>query len=123
MTTRSVSNRHVRQVAKLVQRLNRDEIRVLLRLVPQLRAELQTEAAVFDQPDDLAQWAQAQMARHSPEARPMQAEDIFLDDKTVAEYFALPDAERERIWAELYAAAIESAPEREVKLDATIPAG
>ena len=108
MTTGSVSNRHVRQVAKLVQRLNRDEIRALLRLAPQLQAE----AAVFDQPDDLAQWAQAQMARHTPEARPMQAEDIFLDDKTVAEYFALPDAERERIWAELYAAAIESAPER-----------
>jgi hypothetical protein len=52
----------------------------------------------------------------------MQAEDAFLGDRTVADYFALPEAERERLWADLYTAAIESAPEHEVEPDATVSA-
>lgn len=44
----------------------------------------------------------------------MQDEDAFLGGMTVGEYFALPEAERERIWNELYAEAIASAQEREV---------
>jgi hypothetical protein len=39
---------------------------------------------------------------------------------TMAAYFALPEVERERIWDELYAEAIESAPEREMALDAIV---
>jgi hypothetical protein len=119
MATGSISDRHVQQVAELVQRLNRNEIRELLRLVPKLQAE----AATTDPPADLVQWVGEQMAQYAPKARPMQAEDAFLEDKTVAEYFALPDPERERIWTDLYAEAIESAPEREVEPDAAVLAG
>jgi hypothetical protein len=62
------------------------------------------------------------MAQYAPEARPMRDDDSFLEGMTVAAYFALPEAARERIWDELYAEAIESAPEREVKPDAVVPA-
>ena len=118
MTTTNPSTRHVRQVAELVKRLNRDELRELLQLVP----GLQTEAAVLNQPDELVAWVHEQLAPYTTAARPMQADDLFLADKTVADYFALPEAERERIWLELYTAAIESAPEREIKPDAAVSA-
>ena len=111
-------SRHVRQVAELVKRLNRDELQELLRLVP----KLQSEAVALSQPDELVEWAREQLAQHATVARPMQEDDLFLADKTVAEYFALPEAERERIWIELYTAAIESAPEREIKPNAAVPA-
>ena len=52
----------------------------------------------------------------------MQEDDAFLGDMTVQAYFALPEAEREHIWDELYATAIETAQEREVKPDAVVPA-
>jgi hypothetical protein len=42
---------------------------------------------------------------------------------TVEAYFALPEPERERIWDELYATAIEPAQEREVSPKAVVPAG
>jgi hypothetical protein len=118
MATETVSSQHVRQVAELVRRLNEEEIRELLRLVP----KLQVEAAAVGQPDDLVAWAREQLAHHALEAHLMQDEDMFLENKTVAEYFALPEEERERIWAEIYTAAIESAPEREVKPDAVVSA-
>ncbi len=38
----------------------------------------------------------------------MQAEDDFLADTAVADYFARPEDERERIWAKLYTVTIES---------------
>jgi hypothetical protein len=117
MSTSNISSHHVQQVAELVQRLNRDEIRELLRLVPKLQAE-----AIASQTSKAVAWAREQLAQHADEALPMQDEDIFLADKTVAEYFALPEDERERIWADLYAAAIESAPEHEVKPDAAVSA-
>ncbi len=117
MTTSSISSRHIRQVAELVKRLNSDEIRELFRLVPRLQAE----SIAADQQADLINWAREQLAQHADQAHPMQDEDIFLADTTVADYFALPDAERERVWAELYATAIESVPEREVKPDAAVP--
>lgn len=118
MKPTDLSLRHVQQVAALVQRLSPEEIRELLRLVP----KLQTEAMALDQPDELVGWVQEQLAQYTTEAHPMQAEDLFLGDQSVADYFALPEAERERLWAELYVAAIESAPEHEVKPDATVSA-
>jgi hypothetical protein len=108
MTTSSISSRHVRQVAELVKRLNSDEIRELFRLVPRLQAE----SAAANQQADLVNWAREQLAQHADQAHPMQDEDIFLADTTVADYFALPDVERERIWVELYATAIETSQAR-----------
>jgi hypothetical protein len=93
--------RHVRQVAELVRRLDQDEIRALIRLVPRLQE-------VTGEQGTLVQWVREQMAEYDHETGPMQEEDAFLGDTTVAEYFALPEAERERIWDELYAVAIET---------------
>ncbi len=117
--TSNFSTRHVQQVAELVNRLTPDEIQELLRLAPRLQAA----PAATGQQDDLIRWAGEQMTQYSDLARPMQADDDFLGDATVADYFARSDTEREQIWADLYAAAIESAPEREVKPDAAVPAG
>ena len=119
MTTNNFLTRHVKQVAELVRHLTPEEMRELLRLVP----KLQIEAFAVSSPDDDVLWAREQLAQYNAEARPMAADDLFLDDRTVAEYFALPEAEREQIWTDLYATAIESAPEREVKPDATLPTG
>jgi hypothetical protein len=119
MTTTNTSSRHVQQVAELIRRLNRDEIRQLIRLVPPL---LEEREKTIGRRDGLAQWAREQMAPYANQARPMQPQDAFLSDMTVEAYFALAEAERERIWDELYVAAIESAQEREVKPDAIAPA-
>ena len=119
MSATEISSRHVQQVAELVRRLNRDEIRQLIQLVfPLLEANEKTSK----RRDSLAQWAREQMAPYANQARPMQPQDAFLHDKTVEAYFALAETERERIWDELYAVAIESAQEREVKPDAIAPA-
>jgi hypothetical protein len=99
---------HVRQVAELVKRLDRDELRELLRLVP----KLQTEAAALSQPDELVAWAREQLAQHAAVARPMQEDDLFLADKTVANYFALPEAERERIWIVMFTKMLQTSAVR-----------
>jgi phage pi2 protein 07 len=116
MAMTGATSRHVWQVAELVRRLDRDEIRELIRLVPRLQREVRGEQR------GLVQWARERMAQYTHEARPMRAEDAFIGDRTVEAYFALPEAERERIWDELYAAAIETAQEREVKPDAVVSA-
>jgi len=112
MTMRNMASRHVRQVAELARRLSREEIQELIQLVPQLRKEATGKQS------DLVHWAREQMAQYRDESHPMQGEDAFIGDTTVEAYFALPEAERERIWNELYATAIETAPECEVKPDA-----
>jgi hypothetical protein len=103
-------------VAELVRRLDQDEIRELIRLVPRLQKE-----AIGEQ-IGLVRWAREQMAQYADEARPMQGEDAFVGDMTVKAYFALPEADRERIWDELYATAIETAREYEVKPGAVVSA-
>ena len=102
MAMTDATSRHVWQVTELVRRLDRDEIRELIRLVPRLQREVTGERS------GLVRWAREQMAQYADEARPMQGEDAFVGGTTVKAYFALPEAERERIWDELYAAAIET---------------
>lgn len=119
MPTNDISGKHVQQVAELVRRLTRDEINQLIRLVPQLQLE---RDVVADKRNELVKWAREQMARYEHEARPMQAENKFIGDTTVQTYFELPEAERERIWDELYAKAVQSVKEREVKPDVVPPA-
>ena len=114
MAMTDATSRHVWQVTELVRRLDRDEIRELIRLVPRLQREVTGERS------GLVRWAREQMAQYADEARPMQGEDAFVGGATVKAYFALPDAERERIWDELYAAAIETAREHEVKPGAVV---
>jgi hypothetical protein len=120
MATENTPSQHVLQVAKLVRLLSQGEIRQLMRLVPQLQAEREV---VADKRESLVRWAREQMALYEHQRHPMQDEEMFLGDMSVEAYFNLPEAERERIWDELYATAIETVKEREVKSDAVIPAG
>jgi hypothetical protein len=120
MATDNTPSQHVLQVAKLVRLLSQGEIRELIRLVPELQAERE---AVAEKRESLVRWAREQMAPYEHQTHPMQEEDMFLGDMSVQAYFNLPEAERERVWNELYATAIETVKEREVKSDAVIPAG
>lgn len=120
MAINNVPNKHVLQVAKLVNLLNHEEIQQLIQLVPQLQVEQQT---VTTQQANAVQWAKEQMAQYQTDAEPMQNTDLFLDDMSVEEYFNLSDAERERIWDEMYTAAIETMQEREAKPDAVVSTG
>jgi hypothetical protein len=120
MATDNTPSQHVLQVAKLVRLLSQGEIRELIRLVPELQAEREV---VAEKRESLVRWAREQMAPYEHQMRPMQEEDMFLGDMSVQAYFNLPEAERERVWNELYATAIETVKEREVKSDAVIPAG
>jgi hypothetical protein len=118
MATGNTPNQHVHQVAKLVRLLSQGEIRQLMRLVPQLQAE---QEVVADERESLVRWAREQMAPYEHQTRPMQDEDEFLGGMSLAAYFNLPEAERERIWNELYSAAIEAVEERQVNSDAVLP--
>jgi hypothetical protein len=120
MATENTPSQHVLQVAKLVRLLGQGEIRQLIRLVPQLQAERE---GVADNRASLVRWAREQMAPYEHQTRPMQDEDAFVGDMSVAAYCDLPEAERDRIWNDLYARAIEKMKEREVKSDAVLPAG
>ena len=111
-----VPTRHVQQVAELIKLLSREEIRQLVQLVPQLREE------ALKSQDELVQWFRERMAEYKAVSRPLDEEDTFLGGLKAKEYFALPESERERIWSELYAKAIEAAQEREVAPDADVPA-
>jgi len=57
------------------------------------------------------------------EYRSMQANDPFIGGLSVKEYFALPDAEQERLWAEQHRMDIDDFEERDVRPDATISPG
>lgn len=120
MTVNNAPSSHVVRVAKLVRLLNQEEIRQLIQLVPQLQVE---QKAIATKRAELVQWAREQMAQYAPQARPMQSQDMFLNDITVEEYFSLSEAERERIWDELYTTAIETMKEREVNPGGVVPAG
>jgi len=50
----------------------------------------------------------SRLARH-PELRSMQDRDLFVGGLTVAAFFALPEAEQDRVWSQAHAEA-----EREV---------
>ncbi len=109
MARKSAFAQRVTQVAELVRRLNRDELRQLIRLVPELQAEQEN---LTGRREDLVKWAREQMAPYAVEARPMRPEDTFIEDTTIAGYFDLPEEERERIWTRLYTRAIEAMDEQ-----------
>lgn len=112
------SNQHVHQVAELVRRLNQDEIQDLLRLVPQLQAQAEVTLSKRDQ---RIKAVREELAVYKTQVRPASPRDAFLGNTTIEGYFLLSDAEREQIWDELYAIAIESDKERDVKPDAILP--
>lgn len=118
----------VEQVAKLVRQLDRHEQARLLRLVPELR-----EVSIVHEPEvtpespwtssDVAEALadfRARMAK-LPDSRPMRDDDPFIAGLTVAEFFALPEEEQERLWDEAHLEAdreLGSNRERSVRPDA-----
>jgi hypothetical protein len=61
---------------------------------------------------ELRDYVRQEMASLGSEYRPMQASDPFIDGLSVKEYFALPDAEQERLWAEQHRLDIDEFEER-----------
>ena len=93
----------VEKIAHLIKLFDTQQKAKLLRLVPELQW-IQPETAEI--PND-----QAELLAHFynkidvlPEARPMQDDDVFLDGLTVAEFFALPESEQDRLWHEAHVA-------------------
>jgi hypothetical protein len=87
----------VEQVARLIHSFDRRQKARLLQSVPELRTIRLEEAGIpagqeallahFDHKFDTL-----------PERRPLHDDDPFLGGLTVAEFFALPEAEQARVW-------------------------
>lgn len=91
----------VEQVARLIRRFNRQEKARLIQLVPELRTIRPEEATLPVVQEELMAYFDSRLARH-PELRPMQDDDSFLGKLTVAKFFALPEAEQNRVWSQAH---------------------
>ena len=111
----------VEQIAVTIKQMSPEERQRLLDLVPEFRATRRTSA-----PRTLAEArasaaklrAEMQSARNAPILSP---DDPFLGGLTLAQYLALPDAERAKVWERLTETTWSESDEREVKPDA-VPA-
>jgi hypothetical protein len=87
----------VEQVARLIRTFNHQQIVQLIELVPELQTIQSHEA---DQAEIIAYFdRQLESLQVYP---PLQDNTPFLAGLTVAEFFALPEAEQDRIWAEAH---------------------
>lgn len=102
----------VEQVARLIRTFNHQQITQLIELVPELRTvQLQKTAEVTEQSELIAYFdRQLETLQEYP---PLQDEAPFLAGLTVAEFFALPEAEQNRIWAEAHLEAERNLGNRE----------
>jgi hypothetical protein len=122
MTTNSSSTSYaipVRQIARLVQSLNRREKARLLQLVPELQTIQPEEAGISAEQESLIVYFEGKYPELS-EPELLQADALFCGDLTVAEFFALPEEEQARVWGEAYAEAEREigTAERAVRPDA-----
>jgi hypothetical protein len=108
----------VKQVARLIRQMSREERAALAQLVPELRP---TPAIPTQQVELLAHFQPRLEAL--TDARPMLDTDPFIEDLNVGKFFALPEAEQDRLWNRAHAEAEnEITPnERPVQADA-VPA-
>jgi len=100
------------QLDSLATEENTDPVSMISHWVAMTRKYRRQQAEENEQADLIA-WARQQMAQHAVESGASQDNDTFLGNMAVSAYFALPDAERERIWTQMYSTSIESTPERE----------
>lgn len=116
------SKEPVVQVARLIHRFDRRQKAHLLQLVPELQTIRPEEADIPAEQAELMAYFRRKMEA-LPERRPMRDDDPFLGGLTVAEFFALPEAEQARIWDEAHAEAERELGSREqpVRSDA-VPA-
>jgi len=91
----------VEQVARLIQGFNQEQKILLLQLVPELQALSVLKADIPEEQVNLMAYFQAKMEA-LPQRTPLQADDIFVGDLTVAEFFALPEQDQERVWQDAH---------------------
>lgn len=89
----------VEKVARLVQSLTQEQKYLLLQLVPDLQS-LHPPKISAEQLELMA-YFQAKIDQ-LPTQKPLPANEIFINDLTVAEFFALPNDEQDRVWKEAH---------------------
>ena len=91
----------IEKVARLIRSFNRQEKAMLLQLVPELQTIRPDEATISPEQAALMAYFDQKMKALPAELPPVE-NDIFLDNLTVAEFFALPETEQERLWQEAH---------------------
>ena len=94
----------IEKVAQLIRSLNRQQKARLLQLVPDLQTIRPEEVDIPAEQAELISYFHAKI-ENLPEQRPIQDDDIFLGNLTVAEFFSLPEMEQARLWQEAHIAA------------------
>ena len=87
----------VEKVAQLIQNFTRQQKVRLLQLVPELQTIQAEETVIPREQLELIAYFEREMDA-LPEGRRMQDDDMFMAGLTVAEFFALPDESRARLW-------------------------
>jgi hypothetical protein len=91
----------IEKVARLIRSFNRQEKAMLLQLVPELQTIHPDEAGISPEQAALMAYFDQKMKTLPADLPPVE-NDIFLDDLTVAEFFALPETEQDRLWQEAH---------------------
>jgi hypothetical protein len=91
----------VEQVARLIRAFDQEQMAQLLELVPQLHTIQLQKVSISSEQVELMAYYDHQLET-LPEYPPMQDDDLFLGGLTVGEFFALPEAEQDRIWEEAH---------------------
>jgi hypothetical protein len=94
----------VEQIARLIHGLDRRQKARLLQLVPELQNIRPEEASILKEQETLLTYFDHKLEA-LPERCPLGDDDLFLGELTVAEFFALPEAEQARIWNQAHAEA------------------
>lgn len=95
------SNPLVNQVARLIRTFNREQIIRLVELVPELQTIHSKKLPISSEQAELADYFDRQFENLTAYP-PMQDDDPFVGGLTVAEFFALPEVDQDRIWSEAH---------------------
>lgn len=92
----------VEKVARLIQTFDRQQKALLVQLVPELQTIRPEEANISAEQAELMAYFQDKLKDLSGEQHPLHDDDLFVSNLTVAEFFALPEAEQVRLWHEAH---------------------
>ncbi|MCB0190387.1 MAG: hypothetical protein KDJ65_00435 [Anaerolineae bacterium] len=98
--TRNLSS-PVEQVARLIQGFSQEQKIRLLQLVPDLQALSVKNVDIPAEQIKLMAYFQTKMEQLL-QRTPLQANDIFVGDLTVAEFFTLPEEAQDRAWQDAH---------------------
>jgi hypothetical protein len=91
------------KIARLIRNFDRQQKAKLLQLVPELQTIRPEEADIPTEQIELMDYFQAKIEA-LPVQKPLQDDDLFLGEMTVAEFFDLPEAGQDRLWQEAHQA-------------------